>query len=249
MGRPSSERRSAATARAPCSTVLGRWWTGPPQGHVERIRRLHPKGTGCPGQRAGNGGHWPDPRSGGCRAVQGSGGRGAAAGRAAAHLRGEDVVVLGLPRGGVPVAAEVARALDAPLDVIVVRKLGVPFQPELAMGAVGEGGVLVRERARDGAGARQRGGVRRASRGGSAPRSSGGRCGSGGSATAGPGGPDGASSSTTGSRRDRPRARRAGWRGRGRGAGGAGRARRARPARALRAGRRRAGVLEMPRWF
>ena len=58
-------------------------------------------------------------------------------------LRGEDVVVLGLPRGGVPVAAEVARALDAPLDVIVVRKLGVPFQPELAMGAVGEDGVLV----------------------------------------------------------------------------------------------------------
>ena len=50
-------------------------------------------------------------------------------------LRGPDVVVLGLPRGGVPVAAEVARALGAPLDVIVVRKLGVPFQPELAMGA------------------------------------------------------------------------------------------------------------------
>jgi putative phosphoribosyl transferase len=60
-----------------------------------------------------------------------------------AHLRGENVVVLGLPRGGVPVAFEVARALGAPLDVIVVRKLGVPFQPELAMGAVGEGGVRV----------------------------------------------------------------------------------------------------------
>lgn len=59
------------------------------------------------------------------------------------HLRGQDVVVLGLPRGGVPVAAEVARALDAPLDVIVVRKLGVPFQPELGMGAIGEGGVRV----------------------------------------------------------------------------------------------------------
>ena len=59
------------------------------------------------------------------------------------HLRGENVVVLGLPRGGVPVAAEVARVLDAPLDVIVVRKLGVPFQPELAMGAVGEGSALV----------------------------------------------------------------------------------------------------------
>ena len=59
------------------------------------------------------------------------------------HLRGEDAVVLGLPRGGVVVAAEVARVLDAPLDVIVVRKLGVPFQPELAMGAVGESGAVV----------------------------------------------------------------------------------------------------------
>ncbi len=54
-----------------------------------------------------------------------------------------DVVVLGLPRGGVPVAFEVAQALGAPLDVIVVRKLGVPFQPELAMGAIGEDGVRV----------------------------------------------------------------------------------------------------------
>lgn len=51
--------------------------------------------------------------------------------------------MLGLPRGGVPVAAEVAKALDAPLDVIVVRKLGIPFQPEVAMGAIGEGGVRV----------------------------------------------------------------------------------------------------------
>ena len=59
------------------------------------------------------------------------------------HLRGEPVVVLGLPRGGVPVALQVARALGAPLDVIVVRKLGVPFQPELGMGAVGEDGVRV----------------------------------------------------------------------------------------------------------
>ena len=58
-------------------------------------------------------------------------------------LRGEAVVVLGLPRGGVPVAAEVARALGAPLDVVVVRKLGVPFQPELGLGAVGEDGVRV----------------------------------------------------------------------------------------------------------
>jgi len=59
------------------------------------------------------------------------------------RLRGQRVVVLGLPRGGVPVAFEVARALGAPLDVIVVRKLGVPFQPELGMGAIGEDGVRV----------------------------------------------------------------------------------------------------------
>ncbi|MCX4985628.1 alpha/beta family hydrolase [Streptomyces sp. NBC_00572] len=59
------------------------------------------------------------------------------------HLKGHDVVVLGLPRGGVPVAAEVADALDAPLDICLVRKLGVPTQPELAMGALGEGGVRV----------------------------------------------------------------------------------------------------------
>nr|WP_297425763.1 phosphoribosyltransferase [uncultured Actinotalea sp.] len=59
------------------------------------------------------------------------------------HLHGEDLVVLGLPRGGVPVAARVAEALGAPLDVVVVRKLGVPWQPELAMGALGEEGVLV----------------------------------------------------------------------------------------------------------
>jgi putative phosphoribosyl transferase len=59
------------------------------------------------------------------------------------HLRDEPVVVLGLPRGGVPVASEVARSLDAPLDVIVVRKLGVPFQPELGMGAIGEDGVRI----------------------------------------------------------------------------------------------------------
>ena len=59
------------------------------------------------------------------------------------HLRGDDVVVLGLPRGGVPVAAEVAGALGAPLDVIVVRKLGTPGHEELGMGAIGEGGVRV----------------------------------------------------------------------------------------------------------
>lgn len=60
-----------------------------------------------------------------------------------APWRAPDVVVLGLPRGGVPVAAEVATALDAPLDVIVVRKLGIPYQPEVAMGAIGEGGARV----------------------------------------------------------------------------------------------------------
>jgi putative phosphoribosyl transferase len=52
-------------------------------------------------------------------------------------------VVLGLPRGGVEVAVEVAAALAVPLDVIMVRKLGVPSQPELAMGAIGEGGVRI----------------------------------------------------------------------------------------------------------
>lgn len=57
------------------------------------------------------------------------------------HLNDEDVVVVGLPRGGVPVAAEVAQALRAPLDVIIVRKLGVPSHPELAMGAIGEDGL------------------------------------------------------------------------------------------------------------
>ncbi|MGZ4206549.1 MAG: phosphoribosyltransferase family protein [Actinomycetota bacterium] len=57
------------------------------------------------------------------------------------HL--EQPVVMGLPRGGIPVAAEVARALGAPLDVLVVRKLGCPWQPELGMGAIGEGDVTV----------------------------------------------------------------------------------------------------------
>ena len=61
-----------------------------------------------------------------------------------AHYKSKpDVVVLGLTRGGVPVAAEVATALQAPLDVIVVRKLGVPFQPELAMGAIAGDGTQV----------------------------------------------------------------------------------------------------------
>lgn len=64
-------------------------------------------------------------------------------GRSLRHLRGAGIVVLGLPRGGVPVAAAVAEALDAPLDVCLVRKLGVPFHQELGMGAIGEGGVRV----------------------------------------------------------------------------------------------------------
>jgi predicted phosphoribosyltransferase len=67
--------------------------------------------------------------------------------RLAAQLTGyvgrADVIVLGLVRGGVPVAARVAAALRAPLDVMVVRKLGVPWSPEVAFGAVGPGGVAV----------------------------------------------------------------------------------------------------------
>jgi len=59
------------------------------------------------------------------------------------YKRRDDVVVLGLPRGGVPVAREVARALHAPLDVLIVRKLSAPGQEELAIGAIGEGGVRV----------------------------------------------------------------------------------------------------------
>jgi len=56
---------------------------------------------------------------------------------------GKEVIVLGLPRGGVPVALEVSMALGAPLDVVVVRKIGAPFNPELALGAVAFGGVTV----------------------------------------------------------------------------------------------------------
>jgi len=61
----------------------------------------------------------------------------------AAYVDRHDVMVLALPRGGVPVAAEVAKTLGAPLDVFVVRKLGVPYHPELAMGAIATGGVRV----------------------------------------------------------------------------------------------------------
>ena len=63
--------------------------------------------------------------------------------RALSHYKDQHPVILALPRGGVPVAAEVAAALDAPLDLILVRKIGVPFQPELAMGAVVDGGAPI----------------------------------------------------------------------------------------------------------
>jgi predicted phosphoribosyltransferase len=63
---------------------------------------------------------------------------------ALARWRGaSDTVVLGLPRGGVPVAYEIASALNLPLDVLLVRKLGLPWQPELAMGAIASGGAVV----------------------------------------------------------------------------------------------------------
>lgn len=68
---------------------------------------------------------------------------GRALGEELARLGPPHPVVLGLPRGGIPVAYEVALALDCPLDVLVVRKIGVPQQPELAMGSVGEGDVVI----------------------------------------------------------------------------------------------------------
>jgi putative phosphoribosyl transferase len=60
------------------------------------------------------------------------------------RYRADRPLVVALPRGGVPVAAEVARAFQAPLDVLVVRKLGCPWQPELGMGAIAEGDIIVR---------------------------------------------------------------------------------------------------------
>jgi len=63
--------------------------------------------------------------------------------KALAAYKEQKPVILALPRGGVPVAAEVAAALEAPLDLILVRKIGVPFQPELAMGAVVDGGAPI----------------------------------------------------------------------------------------------------------
>ncbi|MGH8913777.1 MAG: phosphoribosyltransferase [Acidimicrobiia bacterium] len=69
---------------------------------------------------------------------------GVALGAAVADLEPVDPLVAALPRGGVPVGFEVARALGCELDVLVVRKVGVPFHPELAMGAVAEGGVVIK---------------------------------------------------------------------------------------------------------
>ena len=63
----------------------------------------------------------------------------------ARHRYAAPPLVLGLPRGGVPVAWEVARALRAPLDVMIVRKVGMPGQPELAIGAIASGGIVVRD--------------------------------------------------------------------------------------------------------
>lgn len=62
---------------------------------------------------------------------------------ALSSLKGQDCLILALPRGGVPVAAEVALALHAPLDILLVRKIGAPYQPELAVGAVVDGGAPV----------------------------------------------------------------------------------------------------------
>ncbi|WP_280361999.1 phosphoribosyltransferase [Nocardia wallacei] len=68
---------------------------------------------------------------------------GRALGESLLHLRASDPLVLGLPRGGVPVAAAVRAVIGGDLDILLVRKLGVPWQPELAMGAIGEGGLRV----------------------------------------------------------------------------------------------------------
>lgn len=95
----------------------------------------------------GDGGH-PRPRSWRFpgRALHPFDDRHDAGRRLAAHLlhyRDQSPLVLALPRGGIPVAYEVARALGAPLDVLVVRKLGAPSQPELGIGAIAEGDVLL----------------------------------------------------------------------------------------------------------
>lgn len=68
---------------------------------------------------------------------------------ALSKYKGQDVVVLALPRGGVPVGAEIAAALEAPLDLVLVRKIGVPLHEELAMGAVADGGEPITVRNED----------------------------------------------------------------------------------------------------
>ena len=64
----------------------------------------------------------------------------------ARYANRQDVLVLGIPRGGVPVAFEVAQAIHAPLDILLVRKLGVPGERELAMGAIASGGARILNR-------------------------------------------------------------------------------------------------------
>src|SRR5688572_8073179 len=66
------------------------------------------------------------------------------AARLGAYAGRDDVIVLALPRGGVPIGYEVARKLGAPLDVFIVRKIGVPGHEELAMGAIASGGTIIR---------------------------------------------------------------------------------------------------------
>ncbi|MGH2697962.1 MAG: phosphoribosyltransferase family protein, partial [Actinomycetota bacterium] len=74
---------------------------------------------------------WPDRRAAGVALAEELG-----------DYKGSDPIVVGLPRGGVEVADEVARVLGAPLEIVVVRKVGAPGQPELGIGAVGSGGVV-----------------------------------------------------------------------------------------------------------
>ena len=68
---------------------------------------------------------------------------------ALAHYKGSEVVVFALPRGGAPVADPIATSLHAPLDLVLVRKIGVPYQPELAMGAIADGGHMIIARNED----------------------------------------------------------------------------------------------------
>src|SRR5205823_1080449 len=131
-----------------------------PRGHgAHALRGVAGAGSGRqpPVRGAGCAGAGGTARRAVVRATPGGGGRvrpfgdRAEAGRELAAALSElaqspRLVVLGLPRGGVPVAAEVARALGAPLDVFVVRKLGVPGRRELAMGAIATGGVRVLNR-------------------------------------------------------------------------------------------------------